>query len=114
MSYNPFTPATEEQTNRRERRARIRYLSDLKMVLQTYEGRRVLWDLMAFSGVTRLSYTGEAFSTAFNEGGRNVGNIMLGNIFEANTDLYFTAMKEAQERESTATSKIPEKEDQDG
>lgn len=53
-------------------------IEDFRAVTATPEGRRFVWDLLApaFTG----SYTGEALSTAYNEGRRTVANELLARL----------------------------------
>jgi hypothetical protein len=46
---------------------------DLAALMATKRGRRTMWRLLSHAGVYRQSFTGEALSTAFNEGQRSVG-----------------------------------------
>lgn len=51
-------------------------LADMAFVMSTFEGRRVMNDLLKRCGVGRLSFAGpgQAEQTAFYEGQRNIGN----------------------------------------
>jgi len=69
-------------------RQRLHQLADLEWVMSDSRGRRVLWRLLEQAGVFRLSYTGEAQSTAFNEGQRNIGLRLLAECLEAAPEKY--------------------------
>jgi len=105
--------------NRRERRARERELSDVKAVMSTVEGRRFVWSILAKSGISKTSFTGNSW-TYFNEGMRNLGLIVQSDVLEACPEAYLVAMQEAktyQKREDdaeTALLSTPEKEDENG
>lgn len=66
----------------------LRYeIDDLKWLMSTKRGRRVMWRLLSHAGVNRLSYQpGDALATAFNEGQRNHGlrltALIMGNASE--------------------------------
>jgi hypothetical protein len=52
-------------------------------VAGTREGRRVLWDILEQTGIYRVSFTGEAEQTAFNEGVRSVGLRLMARLGDA-------------------------------
>ena len=74
------------------------YREDLACVWGTESGRHVLWSILAQANVFGLSYTGEAMSTMFNEGKRNVGNELLAQIQGVNVDLFLLMQRENLER----------------
>lgn len=85
MSAVDVSPAEVEQVFdipaqeiAREEAARIRkHLSkqnddDLREIMNTYLGRRWIYQLLDFAGMWRTSYTGNREDTFFREGSRNV------------------------------------------
>lgn len=46
---------------------------DMRWLMGDPRGRRIVWDLLAEAGIFRSTYTGDAISSAFNEGQRNAG-----------------------------------------
>jgi hypothetical protein len=96
---DPFGAKKERMQNRKERNEaakfdRIRELSDLKAVMQTPEGRRFVWRLITLGGVYRLSYQGNSDDTAFNEGRRSVGLVLMADTHDHMLGLYQTMEKE--------------------
>lgn len=86
----------EEEARREEHLALVRAQrerDDFKWVVSTEQGRRFLWDLLAFTGVYRSSFTGNS-QTFFNEGRRDVGLRLLGQINEHEPEAYVTMLKE--------------------
>ncbi len=77
-------------------RAETRRLAALKTVMATAEGRRYLWWLLDRCGVFRTSFTGDN-STFFNEGMRNVGLMVLGDVNAACPEQYLVMINEAKE-----------------
>ncbi|CAK0756543.1 conserved hypothetical protein [Gammaproteobacteria bacterium] len=75
--------AENKKQEQKAKRIRERVLSDLRAVLKNAEGRRVLWKLLSDSGVYRISFTGEAAGTNFNEGQRSIGLQLLRDIEDA-------------------------------
>ena len=94
-----FNAADEEQVKTRKRkdeRVRERELNDLRVVMATVEGRRFVWRLLEKAGVFRTSFTGNS-TTFFNEGMRNMGLMVLGDVHEAAADAYIMMMNESKE-----------------
>jgi hypothetical protein len=76
--------------------------SDLRAVLDTPEGRRFVWRLLETSNLHGGSYTGEAFSTAFNEGTRAVAMGLLQEAQRVAPNSYVAMVTEAAEASRTA------------
>ena len=94
-----FTAADEDQVKTRKRkdeRLRERELNDLRVVMSSVEGRRFVWRLLEKAGVFRTSFTGNS-TTFFNEGMRNMGLMVLGDVHEAAADAYIVMMNESKE-----------------
>jgi hypothetical protein len=83
---------------RKERLRDENELDDLKKILQTYEGRRVVWKLLSYCGIFRLSVEHSGSMTYYNEGRREVGLYLLKEITTADQNLYIQMMKENMEK----------------
>lgn len=70
------------------------HLRDVKALLETRSGRKVLWHYMEQCKVYGQCMTGNSW-TFFNEGQRSVGLKILSDVTEANPEAYLTMMKEA-------------------
>lgn len=58
-------------------------LEDIGALLSKREGARFFSRLLKLCGVYRISYVpGDTHTTAFNEGQRNIGNIVLADLAE--------------------------------
>lgn len=68
--------------------------ADLKWLMGSKRGRRIIWRLLEQSGVFRLSFNTNAMSMAFAEGNRNFGNRTLSMIHSLCPELYATMVKE--------------------
>jgi len=93
-----FNAADEDQVKTRKRkdeRLRERELNDLRQVMSSVEGRRFVWRLLEKAGVYKTSFTGNS-TTFFNEGQRNMGLMVLGDVHEACAEMYLEMMREAQ------------------
>lgn len=104
MSARPLVKnaADEEQVSRaaeRQKTAREGELEDLAAMLANPQGRRVMWRLLEACGIFRSSFSAEAGLTAFNEGARNIGLMLLADINEACPQMYVTMLNEARARE---------------
>lgn len=61
---------------------------DFEFLMSRPEGRRFICRMLAATGVFRTSYTGEAYSTFFREGERNVGLKIMAAINNWTPDVY--------------------------
>jgi hypothetical protein len=57
--------------------------ADFKWLMADPRGRRIARRLLEQSGIWRLSYTGDAISTAFHEGERNGGLRLMAGLLQA-------------------------------
>lgn len=78
----------------RERLSRETEEADLKWLMGSKRGRRVVWRLLDTSGVFRLSFNTNAMQMAFAEGNRNYGNRTLALIHALCPELYPAMVKE--------------------
>lgn len=84
-TYNPFEDPKQKETNEKRRLKREREMDDLKKVLKTPEGERVLFRIIKKTKFLDSSWTGNS-TTFFNEGMREVGRIILAELSEAAPD----------------------------
>ena len=86
----------------------IQERSDLKRVMDSPEGRRVLWRVMAYAGTFKPSFTEDSYLTAHNEGMRRVGIEINKWIMTVNplmfskmqAEMYALARQEQKEKEA--------------
>lgn len=84
-----------EQTKQTEdAKKRAEYLLDLSTVMQTPEGRRVLRAILVRTHNFAVSFAGDPAATAFREGERNVGLSLMGDMSEANAEVFGSILKE--------------------
>ena len=67
---------------------------DLKWLMSSKRGRRIIWRLLDQAGVFRLSFNTNAMTMAFAEGNRNFGNRTLSLIHTHCSELYPQMVKE--------------------
>lgn len=78
--------------------------SDLKWLVSSKRGRRIVWRLLEQAGVFRLSFNTNSMQMAFNEGNRSYGNRVLALLHAHCPDAYVQMMNEARTAENDETS----------
>lgn len=73
-------------------------------IMSTTFGREWIWNLLERAHIFRTSFTPDPYLTAFNEGERNQGQLLLNDIMEACPDLYILAQRENNERRTQQSS----------
>ncbi len=105
MSEDGFSSESEVKQGRkikeREELKRLEKKEDLKWVLSTERGRRFIWNLLAQTGIHKLSFHQHNGVMSFNEGMRNVGNIVFNDVMQTAPEAYFEMSRENQEREES-------------
>lgn len=71
-------------------------VEDLKWLMGSKRGRRIVWRLLDQAGVFRLSFNTNAMQMAFAEGNRNFGNRMLAQVNDNCPELFPVMLKEQQ------------------
>lgn len=77
----------EKDRRTAEKAERSAYLIDLRDVMQTPQGRRVLKGLLSRTHVFAVSLSGDVAATAFREGERNVGLSLMSDMREADAEI---------------------------
>jgi len=100
MSGDPFDDddarVVEQAATAARRAARER--EDWRWLLGDPRGRRILWSMLEEAGVFRCSFDpGRADVSAFNEGRRNSGLLILTRVMEADPDAFVTMQRETKE-----------------
>jgi hypothetical protein len=80
----------------REKLATENEQADIKWLMGSKRGRRIVWRLLNQSGVFRLSFNTNAMQMAFAEGNRNFGNRTFSMIHQLCPELYPVMVKEQQ------------------
>lgn len=97
-----YNASDEKQVNERRQQERIDAIQsrdDLKFVMGSAQGRRVLKRVMNQCGVFRSSFTGNS-ETFFREGARNVGLYLHGQMLDADPNQYLLILQEKLEEDS--------------
>lgn len=67
---------------------------DIRDVMATEGGRRVIYKLLERAGLYRCSFNGQSNQTIFNEGGRNQGLMLLSDVTQYAPTSYQLMLKE--------------------
>lgn len=123
MTMRPFvknaaSPVQVSHAERKARERRQRELLDLRAVLESEPGRRVLWRFLSFCGVHETVIRHEAIAMAEAAGRQNVGHFLMAEIAAADDDAIFTMMREAKsdaarEARETAAVQTPRAEERE-
>lgn len=99
MDYDPTDIRQQERakadTETRTRLAKDTEEGDVKWLMGSRRGRRIIWRQLDRAGVFRLSFNTNAMTMAFAEGNRNEGLRILALIHSLCPELYPTMVKEA-------------------
>ena len=96
--YDP-TDLSGQREEKREMEARLRVareteIADLKWLMSSKRGRRIVWRLLDLSGPFRLSFDTNAMKMAFNEGNRSLGNRLLDEVMNLCPEMFPVMLKE--------------------
>ena len=75
--------------------AKEQYEKDFGLLLSKPEGRRFFWRLFNDSDLFRPSFTGDALTSAYNEGRRSVAHQLMEEMQRLNRHAYAAMVKEA-------------------
>lgn len=74
-------------------------VEDFKWLMKQAPGRRYAWRLLEKTGVFRTSFDDSSQRTAFNEGQRNIGLMVLSELNEHCPEQYLLMLKEHETNE---------------
>lgn len=90
--------ASREQTRLRATVAAQFEVEDIKWLMSSKRGRRMVHRLLESAGVFRISFHTNALQMAFNEGNRNQGNALLALVTNHCPDRYLELLTEAKDK----------------
>lgn len=97
-NYDPLDIRAQERNEAdkklREKLVQENEEADLKWLMSSKRGRRIIWRLLDQAGVFRLSFNTNSMAMAFAEGNRNFGNRTLSLIHSHCPELYPQMVKE--------------------
>lgn len=98
-NHDPFDPRSQERAkadaDTRSKLAQQSEEADVKWLMGSKRGRRIVWRLLDQTGVFRLSFNTNAMQMSFAEGNRNFGNRILALIHAQAPELYPVMVREA-------------------
>lgn len=74
--------------------ARRVQIEDIRWLMSDKRGRRIMWRLLAEAGVYRTSFNNSGSVTAFNEGKRQIGLVLIGEVNEHAANQFLVMLKE--------------------
>ena len=69
------------------------FAEDIKWLMSSPRGRRIVWRILGITGIYRSSFTGNS-ETFFREGGRSIGLQVLGWVNAHAVDRYVAMLQE--------------------
>jgi hypothetical protein len=99
-----FNASNEQEVQRakaNDKNKRETELGDLRQLLNSKWGRRLIWRILEKTGQHRTSFTGNS-TTFFNEGQRNIGLWLVDEVLLADTNQYLSMIKENNQGEQNA------------
>lgn len=88
------TEAQSDAIKQKADNARKTFVEDVRWLMSSPRGRRLVWWLLSKSGVSRTSFNNSGSVMAFNEGQRNIGLMLQAEVLEASPDAYMTMLQE--------------------
>jgi hypothetical protein len=86
--------SVEDKAERDRRELSNRDMNDVRMVVSTPEGRRWYWKAMSEAGTFKMSFTGKAAFSDFNEGKRAMGNNFFHDLMSAKPEAFLQMQRE--------------------
>lgn len=89
--------AARESQDRERKLSRDTEESDIRWLLKSKRGRRIVWRVLEQCGVFRMSFNTNAMQMSFNEGNRNSGNRLLDIVTKTAPEEFVLMLKESRE-----------------
>lgn len=86
--------ALDAQQRAKADNARKTHVEDIKWLMSSPRGRRLVWWLLAKCGVNRTSFNNSGSVMAFNEGQRNIGLLLQAEVLDTSPEAYMTMLSE--------------------
>lgn len=92
---NAADPEQVKAAGQAEKRVVNSYRDDLRWVMSTAQGRRLIAAILAQCGANRISFSDSDRITSFNEGSRNIALMLQADLEQACPDLHLKLMMES-------------------
>lgn len=89
----------KEELDAKQQLLAQRDIDDIKFVMGSEQGRRVIWSLLEKGKVFAPCFTGDSHLTAFNEGQRNLALALFQRVMAHCPEQYLKMAAESQESE---------------
>ena len=86
--------SVSEAQRQKAENARRTFVEDIKWLMSSPRGRRIVWWLLEKAGVNRTSFNNSGSVMAFNEGQRNMGLMLQAQVVELSPEAYMTMLTE--------------------
>lgn len=105
--YDPLNPEESKEDVRRLALVEsTQQASDVRRLMAEEWGRRLMWTWLEFGGAHRLTFTaGQPDQTAFNEGVRNFGLMLLASVMEHAPEQWLAMQQEAKQAAAEAAAR---------
>jgi hypothetical protein len=90
--------AHQAEADEKAKVERLTEVGDFKWIVSNKRGRRYMYRTLEQAGVFQLSFTGDPYTTAFNEGRRNPGLAVLAMFMEHAPESYALMLSERNDR----------------
>lgn len=107
QSPSTFNASDPEQVAAKRRSAGKKKKADenvVKQIMSSQAGRAWMHSLLGSCHCFSMSFTGEALSSAFKEGERNIGNMLISSIMATAPDEFIVMLKEHNANDRTSAS----------
>ena len=88
---------SKEEAEARARVLRETEIADVKWLMSSPRGRRLVWRLLAISGVFQSSFDQNSMKMAFNEGRRNFGNQLFDEVMTFCPEMFPVMQRDARD-----------------
>lgn len=95
---NAADPEQVKEARKKANRERKQEIEDLRTVLSTQQGRRLLWRILGYCKVFESIWSPSA-QIHHSAGRQDVGHFIMAEIAHANEEALFTMMREAKSEE---------------
>jgi hypothetical protein len=115
--YNAANPEHVDRLEDIAERTEKDRIYAIRETLRSYQGRRVLWDLLTACGVFSSVFSAEPLAMAFSAGQQDLGHKLQADLLTADESLYDQMAREARARakqEATVTRAVLARGSEDG
>lgn len=82
---------------------------DFKWLMTDARGRRIVWRLLALTGVFRCPYAGEDSATNFQSGQQSIGQTILADVMEHTPEKFDTMITEKKKHDARIADRVRRK-----